>query len=587
MEPLKENVPIQSDEILTDIEHHFRVFAGPGAGKTTWLIEHLKNVLTNSTRLGKTSKIACITYTNIASEEIQERLGEMGNRVEISTIHSFLYRNVIKPFAFLLKDSDNKNLINLKELDGHDEHLPHISKIQKWKRDNNLFYIKDDTKLYECLSELEWKFTENGLELLPRHLWKLNNKFLGGKYFLKRDYLIEYKKLYWNAGQIHHEDVLYFAYRLIEDYPRILEFLRKKFVYIFVDEFQDTNPIQTYIIKRIAESDTIVGVIGDLAQSIYLFQDARRQDFIEFKLKDHFDYQIKGNRRSTNKIITLLNKIRGDELQQVGIDSVEGDTIKLYVGNVNEVIDRIKVEIQELPTTVVYTNEYLAKIKYDIKGKSTHTLLDELIATDSNSKRGSFIYSILMSTELAYQNRNKEAIAKLTKYFKKDNENIEIALLKKREIVINIIKNLISDRESVLEKTIFDVYNTLYQELLDKYNIKVEAKISNAGTFSNFAQNHKYKEFLPSLKIEKDSTDKLRTIHSTKGAEYNSVLVAFENEAELQFIIAPKMNDDKDDRSRIYYVALSRAKKELFITVPSLNNYSEAIKEMGIEIIKL
>jgi len=47
---------------LTDIEENFRVFAGPGAGKTTWLIHHLENVLKNSKRLGKTRKIACIIY---------------------------------------------------------------------------------------------------------------------------------------------------------------------------------------------------------------------------------------------------------------------------------------------------------------------------------------------------------------------------------------------------------------------------------------------------------------------------------------------------------------------------------------------
>ena len=59
---------------LSDIETHFKVFAGPGAGKTTWLVSHLERVLHESNRLNKTGKIACITYTNVAAEEILSRL---------------------------------------------------------------------------------------------------------------------------------------------------------------------------------------------------------------------------------------------------------------------------------------------------------------------------------------------------------------------------------------------------------------------------------------------------------------------------------------------------------------------------------
>jgi len=83
---------ITSDSALIDIEHHFRVSAGPGAGKTHWLVEHIRNVLHRSNRLGKTRKIACITYTNIAVETILSRLGTSVDRVEVSTIHSFLYK---------------------------------------------------------------------------------------------------------------------------------------------------------------------------------------------------------------------------------------------------------------------------------------------------------------------------------------------------------------------------------------------------------------------------------------------------------------------------------------------------------------
>jgi len=89
---------------IEDIENNFKVQAGPGAGKTYWLVNHIKNVLKNSKRLQKTRKIACITYTNISVNTINERLGNYSEQVEVSTIHSFLYSNVFKPYIRFIAD---------------------------------------------------------------------------------------------------------------------------------------------------------------------------------------------------------------------------------------------------------------------------------------------------------------------------------------------------------------------------------------------------------------------------------------------------------------------------------------------------
>ncbi len=92
---------------LIPIEQHFKVEAGPGAGKTHWLINHIKNVLHKSSRLGVTKKIACITYTNVAADTIRERLGVQAYRVEVSTIHSFIYRNIVKPYVKFIANDYN------------------------------------------------------------------------------------------------------------------------------------------------------------------------------------------------------------------------------------------------------------------------------------------------------------------------------------------------------------------------------------------------------------------------------------------------------------------------------------------------
>jgi DNA helicase II / ATP-dependent DNA helicase PcrA len=287
---------ISSEYILDDFDHHFKVIAGPGAGKTYWLTNHIKNVVRKSDKLNSVSKIACITYTNVAAEQILSNIGESNESVEISTIHSFLYNNIVKPYAFLLHDKFKNQLINVEKLDGHEEHIPSFGKIKSWiekcePRYKYLLYKENGRKLTADLRNLMWSvnsFGECSLSVsekstLPKEL---------------RKSILEYKKLFWNEGQIHHEDVLYFSYQILHENSTLSTFLSAKFPYIFLDEFQDTNPIQTLIVKLLADSGSIIGVIGDPAQSIYLFQGAKREDFLNFDFKDINYYKIENNRRS-------------------------------------------------------------------------------------------------------------------------------------------------------------------------------------------------------------------------------------------------------------------------------------------------
>jgi DNA helicase-2/ATP-dependent DNA helicase PcrA len=116
---------------LMDIERDFKIYAGPGSGKTTWLVSHLENVLKKSKRLGKTGRIACITYTNVAAEELLSRLQCNKDRFDISTIHSFLYRNIIKPFSYLIeKDDQGDRLFDITKLNGHEEHHVQMDKLR-------------------------------------------------------------------------------------------------------------------------------------------------------------------------------------------------------------------------------------------------------------------------------------------------------------------------------------------------------------------------------------------------------------------------------------------------------------------------
>ncbi|RLC36546.1 ATP-dependent helicase [candidate division Kazan bacterium] len=571
-------ITIDSGSELTDIEHHFRVFAGPGAGKTYWLTNHIQNVLRQSKRLGSCGKIACITYTNAGVEEIQRRLRKSANRVEVATIHSFLYSNVIKPYAFLLKDDDGGYIINIERLDGHAEHIPSLKIMYEWKKDNKLAYLRDKKKIYECLINLDWCFQDEELVCLPRDRYKLKV----GRYSISKSALQRYKQYYWSRGELHHEDVLFFSYLLIKNHPEILPFLRARFPYVFVDEFQDTNPIQTRILRWIAQEATIVGVIGDLAQSIYGFQGACREDFENFILDNSVDYKIENNRRSTENIIHLLNHIRGDDIKQKSVTGKKGEPVKLIVGCIHDCIEKIMKEAKTVPMVLVRRNDYVGQIRSQSDYK-LDKLWDDLRNIDSNLERTSFVYAMMFGVELAIQKDFKESVKGIERSLKKSKNGKPIPKYKKRQAAIDCLQKAVNEWEKWKGASLLEFNNHFVEYLDEKYDIKAGASITR-GKIKDFAEVWKCKDFVQCLRL-KDDKSLIRTIHKAKGGEYDTVLVGLENEDDLEYIINPDIDHNKNDECRIYYVALSRAKENLFICTPTLNvKRKAALQELGVSI---
>jgi DNA helicase II / ATP-dependent DNA helicase PcrA len=587
---------ITSDYMLEDIETHFKITAGPGAGKTYWLVEHIKNVLKNSTMLLSTSKIACITYTNVAVEEIQQRLEITGNRVEVSTIHSFLYNNIVKPYVYLLKDETGECLVNYKEMDGHDDHVPSKGKINIWKRENNLYgTIKDDKKLNDCLKNLDWVFEGEEIVLTTREDYK---RKVG--YFIRKEYFPSYKKLYWNEGTIHHEDVLYFSYLILEKHPMILQFISARYPYIFIDEFQDTSPMQTRIIKLLANSGVVIGVIGDPAQSIFKFNGAARQEFLDFELPKQKNFSMDKNRRSTNKIIDFLNHLRnsGGGFQQEYHRNVDGTDICLVTGESSlEIIKRFKVERESLGLKKTYCmitrrNESVVEFKSCIDDcKISPKIWDDLYTIDS--KRYKFLDYLFMAQEYARDKRYEIAVKEILKIFRVNKEGylrepfnhsiIEDKLFK-RSYSIALLESLVNSYETNLDKTLYQFYNEILYNFFNEYDLTLK-KLTGSGKFKKKSEKVTVRELVNSLKIREVKTNDIRTIHKAKGAEFESVLVYFNNASEMNKIINPDIDNENDDH-RLYYVALSRAEDFLCVATNSIEDEQvENFKQLNIRVL--
>lgn len=532
---------------LIPIEQHFRVSAGPGAGKTHWLVNHMKNVLHTSLRLGKTRKIACITYTNIAVSTILSRMTTSSDKVEVSTIHSFLYKHIVKPYVkFIATDYG----LNIAKVDGHDDTiLSNYSFLEELKTTTKQQRITDDHVLVDAIRSSKWKFDSNGiLEIktdYPRRV---------GNYAIKNDTYLQYKKMAWARGVIHHDDVLFFSYQLLVKFPFILDVLRAKFPYYFIDEFQDSNPIQVQILKLIGQVETKIGVIGDKAQSIYGFQGADATQFETFLMDNIVDYQMLDNRRSTNQIIDCLNVVRSG-FQQNKYKNINGHLPCVLVGDIRNAYNRAKeLSSSEFVYSLSRQNVMSNAMKREMSNNLPNPKLFSLLSqTDSNKARRLIIPACIKATEFVMQNRFKDAIKELERLFKTHKE------LSKKEAL----------KRLVVLRTAYNEYRN--GSMLD-YHAFINANIMEVpklikGNIKDFYTNHTYQQMAVCVNIMDD--DSLhRTIHKSKGDEFDNVMLILEDEKDLNFLLAPDLGNEEH---RIRYVAISRAKFRLFISTPSLS----------------
>jgi len=551
---------------LGDIETNFRVFAGPGAGKTTWLIDHLRNILKTSCRLNITRKIACITYTNVAAEEVMDKLLCDKCKFDISTIHSFLYRNIVKPFSYLIAKVENEEpLFNIDELDGHIEHIPHGDKIRRWretitklnnKKYDYLNYTQNRPGLLAQLGSLDYAFVDGEVDLIIRKQRGVAVPKNNGELWL-------YKMKYWRDGIMHHEDVLYFSYLIVNKSPRVLEFVRNKYPYILIDEFQDTTELQTWIIKRIAETDTKVGVIGDLAQSIYKFAGAKRKDFETFELEGISSYKLEKNHRSTSRIIDFLNCLRSDICQEGSECTIDGCNVKILIGPIHDAIKWLDDNGFKDPYILTRKNDTVEDIKTRTRTQ-TDDLLKNLYGIDSNSARVKVLHSILMGFKFYQKEYLKDAIKEVLRVLRY-KANKSISKLELRSTAIGIIENLKADENQ--QKSLYNYYSELSDDIKHRYNFQIGAKITPRLGAKPFYDITKISDLLKFIKVDTKSDNTIRTIHSAKGTQFDHVLVHFDelNDFEKYVFEANTLLDSDDDGARIYYVGFSRAVQSLFI----------------------
>ncbi|WP_161492748.1 UvrD-helicase domain-containing protein [Spirosoma sp. 209] len=545
-------IEISSDDSIS-IEQHFRVSAGPGAGKTHWLINHLKNILSKSDRLGKTRKIACITFTNVAVEAILSRFDSSHENLEVSTIHSFLYKNIVKPYVKFIADEYN---LNHEKIDGHDDViLSNYTFIEEWKNKTGQHYLKNKGEIVLALSKAKWELDSvKGLTINPDKQSRVNG------YSIKNEAYLEYKRMAWKQGVIHHDDVLFFSYNIIMHYPFVIKIIRAKFPYLLIDEFQDTNPIQMKIIERIGETETKIGIIGDYAQSIYGFQGVNSSAFVNFTLPGISNYQISFNRRSTIQIIEVLNHIRKD-IEQKSLENTIGEKPIIFYGDM--------ITSYELAASICGNEEICSlarvnitanSIQYKASSMFNQNLIDELEIKDTNYDRKKILIACIRAAELGHSKKYKDALKHIKFLYKADSD-------KGNKRALKALYLLVSHYESFRDQSFLEFSNFVSQ------NIYLVPKVSR-GPLKKFCEENTYKSLAMCLNYT-DDLSLFKTIHKSKGDEFDNVFLALKAKSSLMFLTNPNLIDEEEHR--VNYVAVSRAKRRLFIYVPSIKDIDKQL----------
>ncbi len=544
-------IVIHSDEIQ-DFNNSIRILAGPGAGKTFWITGQIRQILESGV-LRSTSKVACITYTNKAAMNVEERVGNKSNSLEVSTIHAFLYAQIIKPYFHLIAEEEN---FAIDKLDGHEDDIVIGYEILKEIVPSKMKYFamsfKDYSSLRTFIEKHHWQLIDGTLELKS----SANNKSpLRG---FKIDNVISYKKYVWaKYGLMHHDDVLYFSYKLIQKYPSIIDFLVAKFPFMLIDEYQDTNSIQHYIFQQLAFAGTKVTIIGDTAQSIYRFAGSDIKNISSFKAPNLRCYKIDDNRRSTQSILNFLNMLRFDLNQKSLVKDDFGVPI-IFIGEAKDNYLQAKMlcDKEEL-TSLSWSNQTANSLKLNLSLSGEEVLLNQLHDFNDNG-RSRYVYNCLIAIENAKSMLMKDAMKYMFKAFGLDKRR-----LSDKESAFNKLLNILQSEKEYRDGTLMSFYDVI--NLLRNKPFPKITKGKPAELYSNL-----YLDFAKGIRDKNEESCHL-TIHKSKGLEFDNVLLVFdETEKALDFLLKTDLNKTGDDH-RLYYVACSRAKHRLFMSIPSLS----------------
>lgn len=580
------------------------VLAGAGSGKTRTIIYRVAHLLQQGV---KPSEILLVTFTNKAAREMTSRLegllGRSPGSLWAGTFHSIANR-MLRQYAnqlgyelnyTILDQDDSKALIKLcikdAKVSTKGRRFPSPSNLQ------SIFsYARNASMPISRVVEIKYPtFTDHMFEI----------ETIGQMY--------EQRKFASNA--MDFDDLLLNFHKLLVERPDIEDRLATKFRYILVDEYQDTNTLQANIVARLAKVHRNILVVGDDAQSIYSFRAADIRNILQFPnmFESAQTFRLETNYRSTPEILALANESIGYNADQFEkelkpfhapgakpqsvphrspsqeasyiasqiVSAVEGD----HAANEIAVLFRATYQSQSLEFELMKRGvqyEYRGGMRFFERAHIKDAIAFQRIL--ENPKDVSAWLRIL-GMQVGVGPATAQKIITVVQQYERDkwlDDELVAKMPKKagqgwtqaREMIKAVLD------AATIGAQVRALLGTNYIDYLQHQYTNSSDRLTDLEQLALFAEQYTDRaQFLEDVTLSDEfgsTMDRsahiaeprviLSTIHQAKGLEWDTVFVISLSDGAFPSRRSMDSEEDIQEERRLFYVAVTRARKQLFLT---------------------
>ena len=590
------------------------LMAGAGSGKTRVLTHRIAYLL--GEKGVAPWNVLAITFTNKAAREMRERIdtlvGPEAEDIWISTFHSMCVR-------ILRRDIDRIGINrNFTILDASDQ----LTVVKKIMKERNI-----DPKKFDPRSILGGISNAKN-ELLSADKYAKQISIADPFEKLTSDVYTEYQKRLLKNNSLDFDDLIMTTIQLFDRIPEVLEFYQRKFQYIHVDEYQDTNRAQYILVNKLAARFKNLCVVGDSDQSIYRWRGADISNILSFE-KDYENAQVillEQNYRSSQNILNAANAViennSNRKPKKLWTDNQIGSKISYYRAATEKdeayfVAKKIRDEIQMgnrkyTDFAVLYRTNAQSRMVEEIFLKSNipYKIVGGIKFYDRKEIKDILAYLRLIANpddEISFAriiNMPKRGIGatyidKIINYGVQNGISLtavldEIEHVEKKKKITKAVKefasllhNWVNMQEylSVTELVEEVIEKTGYRDMLkNERSLEAEGRLENLDeflsvtqTFESQSEDKSLVAFLTDLalvadidRVDEDPTVGeeviLMTMHSAKGLEFPVVFIIGLEEGVFPHTRSLMEEDEMQEERRLAYVGITRAEEELYLS---------------------
>ncbi|MCK9431707.1 MAG: ATP-dependent helicase [Candidatus Omnitrophica bacterium] len=587
------------------------VIAGAGSGKTRVLVHRVAYLVEKGVA---PEEILLLTFTRRAAEEMLRRasilLDERCRNVSGGTFHSFA-NMVLRKYARFLELNSNFTILDQSDA----EDAVNLIRTQlNFHKSEKRFPRK--RAILEVISK-----SVNKSEEIATVLFDEYPQFIEFTEEIKKIRL-EYDKYKRQKSLLDYDDLLVFLKDLLVKHEEVRGALSGRYKYIMVDEYQDTNKLQAHIACLLAGEHGNIMVVGDDAQSIYSFRGANFKNIIDFPriFKGTKIITLEENYRSTQPILNLTNAVIAqakEKFEKNLYTSKKGGNFPVFTDCPDEnsqsvfVAEKILelreegVDLKDIAVLfrsgwhsndleVELSGRNIPFVKYGgqkfVEASHIKDLVSYLRVAYNRNDQVSWLRILLLIPKIGPKTAGRviEAFADLPK---KEEFCRKIPEIRELFELLEDIDPLRHGPADILAR--FMVY---YQPLLKLKYDDFNKRLNDLDSLLRIAQRYNScEQFLVDMALEPperaavepgrpdkdDSSLTLSTIHSAKGLEWHTVFLIYVAEGHLPSYLSLETEEQVEEERRLFYVAATRAKVNLFLLKPHIDRSPRSFMDGG------